>query len=135
MRVLVTGAGGNLGRVVLPALREAGHEPVAYDMRPLELEYESHVGDVSDAERLRAALPGVEAIVHGAALHGVHLRRYAPADFWRTNATGTFIVYDAARAAGVDRIVLASTMGVYGQSLRRSADAFAWTSEDDPTLP
>ena len=116
MRVLVTGAGGNLGRVVLPALREAGHEPVGLDSRELDLEAETMRGDVRDADAVARALRGVDAVVHAAALHGVHLRRFPAREFWSVNAGGTFTVYDCARAAGIRRVVLASTMGVYGET-------------------
>jgi UDP-glucose 4-epimerase len=135
MRVLVTGAAGNLGRVVLPALAAAGHEPVALDRRPVDTPGEVVEGDIRRPDDVRRAMEGADAVVHGAALHGVHLRGHSPDEFWQINVTGTFNVFEAARDAGVRRMVLSSTMGVYGRSLRRSADAFAWTAEDDPLLP
>jgi UDP-glucose 4-epimerase len=135
VRVLVTGAFGNLGRVVLPALELAGHDPVGFDFREQDSPYHVVAGDVRDADAVRRTMEGVDAVVHGAALHGVHLRAWRPEDFWEINATGTFNVYQAARSAGVRHVVLASTMGVYGESLRRTESAFAWTTEADPTLP
>ncbi len=135
MRVLVTGAAGNLGRVVLPALVEAGHDPVAFDQRSFGTQHPMIEGDLRDVGAVRRAVDGVDAIVHGAALHGVHLRGHPPREFWDVNATGTFNVFEAAREEGIRRVVLSSTMGVYGESLRRTASAFATTSEDDPLLP
>jgi nucleoside-diphosphate-sugar epimerase len=135
MRVLVTGAAGNLGRVVLPALADAGHEPIAFDQRAVDTPHEAIQGDLRDPEVVGRAVRGIDAIVHGAALHGVHLRNHPPREFWEINVTGTFNVFEAARELGVRRMVLSSTMGVYGQSLRRAPSAFAWTSEADALLP
>jgi nucleoside-diphosphate-sugar epimerase len=135
MRVLVTGAGGNLGRVVVPALVDAGHEPRLFDFRPLETDHELIVGDVRDPETVAGAVRGVDAIVHGAALHGVHLRGHAAGDFWAVNATGTYNVYAAARDAGVRRVVLASSMVVYGQTVPPDQAAWSFVTEDQPAEP
>ncbi len=114
MRVLITGAGGNLGRAVIPALERQGHTLRLLDFRPLETAHESVVGDVRDPVAVAEAMVGVDAVVHAAALHGVHLDAWPASDFWSINTTGTFTVYEAARAAGVERVVLASSMVVYG---------------------
>ncbi len=52
MRVLITGGGGNLGRVLAPALEEAGHEPILMDNRVLETPHEAVRGDVRDRTEL-----------------------------------------------------------------------------------
>ena len=90
MRVFVTGAGGNLGRVLAPALVTEGHAPRLSDARPMDTEHEFLTVDVRHPEQLRHALEGVDAVVHGAALHGVHVDRWPPQDFWSINASGTF---------------------------------------------
>ena len=114
MRVLVTGAGGNLGRAAVPALIEAGHSPLLFDFRPLDTDQEFVEGDVRDAAALARAMDGVDAVVHAAALHGIHLPAWSAEDFWSINVTGTFNVYRAARDAGVSHVVLGSSMVVYG---------------------
>ena len=135
MKVLVTGAGGNLGRVVVPALADHGHDVRAADFRPLELGAERLELDVRDPAATLRAVEGVDAIVHAAALHGVHLSRFEPQDFWQTNVTGTFNVYDAARAAGVRKVVLCSSMAVYGKSGEPPEGSWAVVTEDAPPLP
>jgi nucleoside-diphosphate-sugar epimerase len=112
--VLLTGAGGNLGRAAVPALLAAGHEVRSFDFRPVPGVENMVVGDVRDRNAVARAVEGVDAVVHGAALHGVHLGTWPAHEFWSTNATGTFTVYEAARAAGIGRMVLASSMVVYG---------------------
>ena len=114
MRVLVTGAGGNLGRATVPALIEAGHSPVLFDFRPLTTDHDFVEGDVRDAAAVARAMDGVDAVVHAAALHGIHLQAWSAEDFWSINVTGTFNVYRAARDAGVSHVVLGSSMVVYG---------------------
>jgi len=135
VRVLVTGAGGNLGRATIPALKEAGHEPVAFDLREIDTDARFILGDVRDFDSVRSAVRECDAVVHAAALHGIHLRHWAPRDFFGVNVEGAFNVFEAAREAKVERIVLASTMGVYGKSLEPSEDAWAWVHEGLPPVP
>jgi UDP-glucose 4-epimerase len=134
MRVLVTGAGGNLGRVVVPALVEAGHHPVLFDFRALDTDQEFVEGDVRDGHAVARAMAGVDAVVHAAALHGIHLASWSADDFWSINVTGTFRVYSAAREAGVRRVVLGSSMVVYGD-VGRSGDPWRVVTEDHPPRP
>ena len=135
MRVLVTGAAGNLGRATMPVLAEAGHTPVGFDLRTIDGPYASVHGDVRDPSSVLAAAEGCDAIVHAAALHGVHLAQWPSRDFWAINLLGTCHVYDAAREHGIRRVVLASTMGVYGQSLEPRENAWAYVTEEAPPLP
>gem|GEM_PF-4563289 len=53
MRILITGAGGTLGTALAPALTDAGHEPVLFDVQPLQTPYEFVQGDVRKAEDVR----------------------------------------------------------------------------------
>jgi len=71
MKVLVTGAGGNLARVVVPALAAAGHTPRLLDFRPIDTAHELLQGDVRNPNDLARAVDGVDAVVHAAALHGI----------------------------------------------------------------
>ena len=122
MRVLITGGGGNLGRVLAPALEEAEHEPILMDNRDLKTPHETVRGDVRDRTELVEALQGTDIVVHAAALHGIHLDRYTTDDFWDLNVAGTRNVYEAARECGIGKILLCSTMGIYGEGVRQAGD-------------
>ena len=122
MKVLITGGGGNLGRVLAPALEEAGHEPVLMDNRNLETPYRSVRGDVRDGAEALETLRGYDVVVHAAALHGIHLDKYTSDDFWNLNVVGTRNVYEAARECGVGKVLLCSTMGIYGEGVREAGD-------------
>jgi UDP-glucose 4-epimerase len=135
MKVLITGAGGNLGWVVVPALVEQGHTPRLMDFRPLQTSHEFVQRDVRNMEEVRRAVAGVNAVVHAAALHGIHRDKWAPQDFWAINVTGTFNIFEAAREAGITRFVLCSTMGVYGESAKPPDNAWAVVTEQSPCLP
>ena len=117
MRVLITGGGGNLGRVLAPALKEAGHDPVLMDNRELETPYETVRGDARDRAEVSGAVRGADVVVHAAALHGIHLDKYASDDFWDLNVAGTRNVYEAAVEHGVEKVLLCSTMAAYGGDL------------------
>jgi UDP-glucose 4-epimerase len=135
MRVLITGAGGNLGRVLAPALEEKGHEPILLDNRELKTPYPFIQGDVRDSNTVKKAAEKVDAIVHAAALHGIHLAKYTPEDFWSLNVTGTHHVYEAALQQDISKVVFCSTMGVYGQSIPYREDAYSQVTEELPLLP
>lgn len=135
MKVLITGAGGSLGRVLAPALVKRGYEPVLFDNRPLETPYPFQLGDVTNKDDVLEVMQGVDAVVHGAALHGIHLAKYTADDFWNLNVTGTHHIYEAARSHGVRKVLLCSTMGVYGESVVPQEDGVAVVTEALPLQP
>ncbi len=134
MRILVTGAGGNLGRAVMPAMVAAGHQPVLLDSRPLDTDQKFILGDVRDADVVTRAMEGADVVVHGAALHGIHLSGWSAEDFWSINVTGTFNVYEAARRSGVRRVVLGSSMAVYG-NVGGAGEPWQVVTEETPIKP
>jgi len=112
-RYLVTGATGFLGRHLLSHLLGAGHEVVALCRKaPSELGQERFsvkIGDVLDAASIREAAAGCEGLFHCA---GRVSRKPEDAEaLFRVHVEGTKITLDAARAAGVKRVILASTSG------------------------
>lgn len=119
MRVLVTGGSGFIGSHVVDKLRARGHEPVIYDLRPspwhLDPAYpvDTVLGSITDREALERALHSCDAVAHLAAVADVNDVHAEPEDAERVNARGTVAVLEAARRAGVKRIVYASTIWVY----------------------
>lgn len=121
--VLITGAAGTLGRRLAPMLASEGWKIRLADIRPSGAGTGEDVRvDLRAPDEVQRAVQGVDAIVHAAAWHGVHLRDHTPRDFWELDVDGTFNVLEAAAEAGVRRFVLSSTMGVYGASSRPDAD-------------
>ena len=136
MRIVVTGAAGTLGRVLLPRLVDAGHTPVAVDIRRGEHDVEWHTIDLRDADAVAGVVVGADLVVHGAALHGIHLSDHTAREFYDLNVTGTFNVWDAVVACGVRSMVFSSTMGVYGETRRPAAhDDVVFLREDMPLRP
>jgi UDP-glucose 4-epimerase len=117
MRVLVTGGSGFIGSHVVDKLRERGHEPVIYDLRPSPWHeagtVDTRLGSITDREALERALHSCDAVAHLAAVADVNDVHAEPEDAERVNARGTVAVLEAARRAGVKRIVYASTIWVY----------------------
>ncbi len=122
MRVLVTGGAGYVGSVSAEALLEAGHEVVVLDNLST-----GHAGAVPDAARLvvgsyvdRASTArlitdeAIEAILHCAARSIVGESMADPARYYDENVSGGIALLDAAREAGVGRLVFSSTAAVYG---------------------
>lgn len=118
MRALVTGANGHIGSHVVRACQADGIEPVAFvrataDLRALAgLDVERRVGDLLDADSLRSACEGMEVVFHVASPH----RNFAPdpETIVRPAVVGTKNVLDAARAAGVRRVVVTSSGAAVG---------------------
>ncbi|ROP61138.1 nucleoside-diphosphate-sugar epimerase [Curtobacterium sp. ZW137] len=108
--MLVTGASGFLGRAVAAAVRDAGHEVRTFQRRPSGVPGVTDVlGTMTDADAVRAAVDGVEAVVHLAAKVSL---AGDPADFVRVNVDGTRSLVAAARDAGVSRFVFVSSPSV-----------------------
>ena len=120
MRVLVTGGAGFIGSHVVDKLRDHGHEPVIYDLRPSPWpEHEdvaTVIGQVTDAVALAKALAGCDAVAHLAAVADVNDVHAEPHDAEQVNARGTAAVLEGARQAGVTRVVYASTIWVYSDT-------------------
>jgi nucleoside-diphosphate-sugar epimerase len=120
--VLVTGATGAIGPRVVEALHSRGYRIRAFaldspapGMFPPGVEI--HVGDINDASAVELAMEGTKAVVHLAAL--LHIQNPPPearSTFERVNVDGTARVVEAAVRAGVRRVVLFSTINVYGDS-------------------
>jgi dTDP-L-rhamnose 4-epimerase len=144
-RLLVTGGAGFIGshladlllqrdcRVrVLDSLVPQVHG--ASGARPdyLSADVDLHHGDVRDAVAVRRALQGVDAVVHLAASVGVGQSMYEIADYVAVNELGTAVLLEALLKQPVDRLVVASSMSVYGEGLVRAADGREVEPEERP---
>lgn len=108
MRVLVTGAAGTIGTAVRQRLGDS------YELRSLThapADFPSHVADIADLEAIQPAFEGIEAVVHLAASPSVETPWEA---ILPNNLIGTYNVFEAARRAGVDRVVFASSNHAIG---------------------
>src|SRR5690606_20519867 len=79
------------------------------------------VGDVCDAAMVCSALEGVDAVFHFAAMVGVGQSMYEVARYARVNDVGTAVLLEALIERPVERLVVASSMSIYGEGLYRSA--------------
>ena len=129
--VLITGGAGFIGSHLAGRLLAAGHRVRALDNlaeqvhgpgadRPKHLPRDVELlrGDVLEAGDLRRALDGVDAVYHFAALVGVGQSMYRIGDYTRVNQLGTARLLEAiVERGGVERLVVASSMSVYGEGL------------------
>lgn len=110
MKVLATGASGFLGRAVVRALQDAGHDVRTLQRRPSGVAgADDRLGSVTDPDAVAAAVAGVDGVVHLAAKVSL---AGDPAQFRAVNVEGTRTLLDAAEAAGVTRIVHVSSPSV-----------------------
>jgi UDP-glucose 4-epimerase len=126
VRVLVTGGSGFIGSHVVDRLLAHGHQPVIYDLRPSPWHeagaVDTVLGSITDREALERALHNCDAVAHLAAVADVNDVHAEPEDAERVNARGTVAVLEAARRAGVKRIVYASTIWVYSDCVPDDVD-------------
>jgi UDP-N-acetylglucosamine/UDP-N-acetyl-alpha-D-glucosaminouronate 4-epimerase len=142
-RYLVTGGAGFIGSHIAGALLEQGASVRVFDnfstgkrenisgladaknARRLEV----MEADLRDADRVADAVRGIDTIFHEAAFVSVAESMLKPRECFDVNVTGTAVLLDAARVAGVQRVVIASSAAVYGDS------ATLPLTEDLPTRP
>src|ERR1044071_46023 len=141
MKYLVTGGAGFIGSHIVRTLLEQGESVRVFDNfstgKSENLEgltrqfdgdrFEVLEGDLRTASDVEEAVQGVEVIFHEAAFVSVPQSMEEPQTCFDVNITGTSRLFDAARAAGVRRAVVASSAAVYGNS-----EAFPLVEE---TLP
>jgi dTDP-L-rhamnose 4-epimerase len=122
VRVLLTGAAGFIGSRVGAALRAAGHDVVGVDLLlPAAHGPESrlppgcHRVDIRDGEALAPLLAGVDLVCHQAAMVGAGVNAADAPAYGGHNDYATTVLLAQMFAAGIRRLVLASSMVVYGQ--------------------
>ena len=134
MKLLVTGAAGNLGAAVVRKAAARGDEVVALDVTPAPGPVEIVAGSVTDNDVVRELVPGCDAIIHTAALHGGHRETHSFADFIAVNVQGTQNLLQAAVDFGVGNFVYSSTAEVVIGRTWDSGGAVRY-DEQAPTRP
>jgi dTDP-L-rhamnose 4-epimerase len=132
-RVLVTGGAGFIGSHVCDELLRHGYRVRALDAlvpqvhgaqrkRPAYLapDVELVTGDVRDPDAVARSLDGVDVVMHFAALVGVGQSMYQLAEYTSVNGVGTAVLLEALSKRPVQRLVVASSMSIYGEGLCRT---------------
>jgi dTDP-L-rhamnose 4-epimerase len=138
-RVLITGGAGFIGSHLADELLRSGYDVRALDSlveqvhehgKPsyLSPDLELVAGDVRDRNTVTRALDGVDAVVHLAARVGVGQSMYELAEYAAANTTGTAVLLEALVEHPPAKLVVASSMSVYGEGAYVTAD-------DRPVVP
>jgi dTDP-L-rhamnose 4-epimerase len=133
-RILITGGAGFIGSHLADNLLRKGYKVRALDnlspqvhganaKRPryLDPEVELIAGDVRDPETVREALRGVDGVFHFAAMVGVGQSMYELAQYTAVNNLGTAVLLETLIERPVERLVVASSMSIYGEGLYKAA--------------
>jgi dTDP-L-rhamnose 4-epimerase len=134
-RVLITGGAGFIGSHIADQLLTLGYRVRALDnlnpqvhgqqaKRPVYLDpsVELQVGDVRDPVAVRRALDGADYVIHLAAAIGVGQSMYQMRSYMDTNSVGTATLLEQLTNRKVERLVVASSMSVYGEGRYRAHD-------------
>jgi dTDP-L-rhamnose 4-epimerase len=133
-RVLITGGAGFIGCHLADALLQQGHRVRVLDcmleqvhgaaLVPAGLSPDAEFirGDVRDPDAIGDALQGIDAVVHLAAEVGVGQSMYAVDRYVSVNDLGTAVLFQQLIDQPVRRVVVASSMSIYGEGLYRDAD-------------
>ena len=132
-RVLITGGAGFIGSHLADELLAGGYQVRVLDSlepqvhggaaRPdyLAADAELVVGDIRDPEAIRRALDKVDAVVHFAAMVGVGQSMYQVDDYVAVNDLGTANLLQALIERPIEKLLVASSMSIYGEGLYRNA--------------
>jgi len=123
MKYLVTGGAGFIGSHIARALLERGHSVRVFDnfssgkhenLQGMDVELIE--GDLRDADAVAKAVQDMDIIFHEAAFVSVPESMEKPQECFDVNVTGTSVLFESARRAGVKRAVFATSAAVYGDS-------------------
>jgi dTDP-L-rhamnose 4-epimerase len=141
--VLITGGAGFIGSHLADELLAHGHRVRVLDSlveqvhgtarrRPAYLapEVELVEGDVRDPAAVRRALAGIDVVYHFAAAVGVGQSMYEVVHYTDVNARGTAVLLEALIERPVQRLVVASSMSIYGEGLYRAPDGSCVAAAD-----
>jgi uncharacterized protein YbjT (DUF2867 family) len=121
-KILVTGGTGHLGRDLVPALRNSGHDLrlLARKAQP-DRSVEWAIGDLATAEGLEDALRGIDTVVHAATLSPIAKRGMRFVDFFSSPSNvdidGTRHLLAASQRAGIGHFIFVSIVGLEGCTL------------------
>ena len=134
-QILITGGAGFIGSHLANELLQHGchvrvldnlcpqvHGPDAKRPAYLNPEVELQIGDVRDPAAVRRALKGVDAVYHFVAAVGVGQSMYEIAEYTSVNNLGTAVLLEALIKSPVERLIVASSMSLYGEGPYRDAD-------------
>jgi nucleoside-diphosphate-sugar epimerase len=128
MKAFITGATGFVGGRLAKKLRERGDDVVCLVRSPEKSSALEALGctlvrgDLKDTEAIRQGMEGADTVFHVAADYRVGLRKTSQDSMTDSNVGGTTRVLDAARDAGVKKIVYVSTMAAYGNTAGNVVD-------------
>lgn len=134
-KILITGGAGFIGSHLADELLEYGysvrvldnlspqvHGPNARKPPYLHPDIEFMKGDVRNEYSVKHALKGVDAVFHLAAMVGVGQSMYQVADYTAVNNEGTAVLLEALIERPVEKLIVASSMSLYGEGLYRRSD-------------
>jgi dTDP-L-rhamnose 4-epimerase len=132
-RILITGGAGFIGSHLADELLHSGHVVKVFDLlcsqvhgaekqspEYLNPDVELVLGDVRDRDAVNRALQGIDAVYHFAAAVGVGQSMYEVEHYASINDIGTAVLLEALIKRPVERLIVASSMSVYGEGLYRS---------------
>ena len=134
-KILITGGAGFIGSHLADELLNKGYSVRALDnlseqvhgssaSRPdyLNPQVELQIGDVRDKNAVKKALKDVDAVFHLAAMVGVGQSMYQIKDYTEVNNVGTAVLMEALMENPVEKLVVASSMSIYGEGLYKDAE-------------
>lgn len=151
--VLITGGTGFLGRALTRKLLDDGCQRIGIYSRGEHTQAEMRrefqddwrlrwfIGDVREQDRLRRVMERVDIVIHAAALKRIEVGAQNPDEMIKTNVWGSQNVIDAAKATGVDRVLLVSSdkafepVSAYGQTKALAESLFLSAKGVNPHGP
>lgn len=133
-RILITGGAGFIGSHLANELLASGYEVRVFDNLCAQVhgperkipaylspDVDLQVGDVRDPPAVRKALKGIDAVYHFVASVGVGQSMYQIADYTSVNNMGTAVLLEALLKQKMQRLIVASSMSIYGEGLYKDS--------------